>query len=135
MKLANFQLQAIAKLMENMDDEKEIIFKSPTGSGKTIILTHFMDEYGKGHFNNVFVWLTPGKGDLEEQSKEKMDRYIHNSQTKLLLDVMTNGFKENDACFINWEKLTRKGNNALKESEKRIFKNISIKRIAMDLSL
>jgi len=69
----------------------------------------------------VFVWLTPGKGDLEEQSKAKMDRYIHNSQTKLLSDVMLDGFNENDACFINWEKLTRTGNNALKESETTNF--------------
>ncbi|MBM7715347.1 type III restriction enzyme [Bacillus thermophilus] len=120
--LADFQLQTIGKLIESMEDDKrEVILKSPTGSGKTIILTHFIDEYGKGQFDNVFVWLTPGKGDLEEQSKEKMDRYIHNSQTKLLPDVMAEGFKENDACFINWEKLTKKGNNALKESEKTNF--------------
>lgn len=122
LKLADFQLQAMGKLIESMEDKnKEVVLKSPTGSGKTIILTHFMDEYGKGNFGNVFVWLTPGKGNLEEQSKEKMDKYIHNSQTKLLPDIMTEGFKENDACFINWEKLTKKGNNALKESEKANF--------------
>lgn len=108
--------------MENMSkDKKEVILKSPTGSGKTIMLTNFIYEYGKGNFGNVFIWLTPGKGNLEEQSKEKMDKYIHNSRTKLLRDVMTDGFHENDACFINWEKLTKKGNNALKESEKGNF--------------
>lgn len=121
-KLANFQLQAIRELTEKMnEDKKEIIFKSPTGSGKTIILTHFIDQYGKGNFNKIFIWLTPGKGELEKQSKGKMDKYIHNSQTKLLSDVMTEGFVENDVCFINWEKLTKKGNNALKEGEKRNF--------------
>lgn len=122
MGLATFQIQAVGKLMESMvDSNKEVVFKSPTGSGKTIMLTHFMSEYGKGYFGNVFVWLSPGKGDLEEQSKEKMDKYIHNSQTKLLSDVMADGFKENDSCFINWEKLTKKGNNALKEGEKANF--------------
>lgn len=34
---------------------------------------------------------------------------------------MTAGFEENDNCFINWEKLTKKGNNALKESERTNF--------------
>lgn len=67
------------------------------------------------------MWLTPGKGNLEEQSKAKMDKYIHASQTKLLSDVMTAGFEENDSCFINWEKLTKKGNNALKDSERTNF--------------
>ena len=117
-----FQLKAIRALLESMEEpQRDIILKSPTGSGKTIILTHFMDEYMQGHTRTVFVWLTPGKGNLEEQSKAKMDAYIHNAQTKLLADVMTSGFAENDACFINWEKLTKKGNNALKDSERTNF--------------
>lgn len=120
--LADFQLAAIKKLLESMDEPcREIVLKSPTGSGKTIILTHFMDEYISGHGKTVFVWLTPGKGDLEEQSKLKMDKYIHNAQTKLLSDIMTSGFSESDCCFINWEKLTKKGNNALKDSERTNF--------------
>ena len=123
MNLMNFQLKAIKSLLECMEDDsvREIVLKSPTGSGKTIMLTHFMDEYTKEHVKTVFVWLTPGKGDLETQSKNKMDKYIHNAQTKLLADVMTCGFEENDACFINWEKLTKKGNNALKDSERTNF--------------
>ena len=120
--LANFQIRAISDLMGAMiQPNREIVLKSCTGSGKTIILTHFMDEYFKSNSKVVFIWLTPGKGDLEEQSKAKMDRYIHGCSTKLLLDVMTSGFEENDACFINWEKLTKKGNNALKDSERTNF--------------
>ena len=120
--LMQFQLKAIKVLLESMEEPcRDIILKSPTGSGKTIILTHAIDEYMQGHSRTVFVWLTPGKGNLEEQSKAKMDKYIHNAQTKLLADVMTSGFAENDACFINWEKLTKKGNNALKDSERTNF--------------
>ena len=120
--LTNFQLKAIADLTEAMDKpNREIVLKSCTGSGKTIILTHFMDEYFKSNAKTVFVWLTPGKGNLEEQSKCKMDKYIHGSNTKLLCDIMTSGFEENDACFINWEKLTKKGNTALKDSERTNF--------------
>lgn len=122
MQLTDFQLKAICQLKEAMEsDKRDIILKSPTGSGKTIMLTYFMDEYCKSVPNIVFIWLTPGKGDLEEQSKAKMDKYIHNAQTKLLADVMTGGFAENDCCFINWEKLTKKGNNALKEGERKNF--------------
>nr|MBP3283776.1 DEAD/DEAH box helicase family protein [Treponema sp.] len=122
MNLMKFQLNAIRELLIAMEESgRDIILKSPTGSGKTIMLTHFMSEYAKGHARTVFVWLTPGKGNLEEQSKRKMDLYIHNSSTKLLSDVMTSGFCENDFCFINWEKLTKKGNNALKGSERTNF--------------
>lgn len=120
--LMDFQMDAISHLMEGMEaPEREIVLKSCTGSGKTIILTHFMDEYIKSYAGIVFVWLTPGKGELELQSKAKMDKYIHNAQTKLLADIMTGGFTEGDSCFINWEKLTKKGNNALKDSERANF--------------
>jgi type III restriction enzyme len=120
--LKNFQLSAVKSLFDAMDKPaRNIILKSPTGSGKTIILTYFMHQYVQSYRNTVFVWLTPGKGNLEEQSKKKMDRYIHSAQTKLLSDVMPGGFEENDNCFINWEKLTKKGNNALKESERTNF--------------
>jgi len=102
MNLLNFQIKAVKELISSMEDEaiRDIVLKSPTGSGKTIMMTHFMDEYLKGHSKCLFVWLTPGKGNLEEQSKDKMDKYIHNAQTKLLKDVMVNGFRENDSCFI-----------------------------------
>lgn len=122
MKLKEFQLEAVKKLFEAMETPaRDIILKSPTGSGKTIILTYFMHQYIQSFPKTVFVWLTPGKGNLEEQSKAKMDKYIHASQTKLLSDVMVSGFEENDSCFINWEKLTKKGNNALKDSERTNF--------------
>lgn len=122
MTLKEFQLTAVKSLFEAMEKPaRDIILKSPTGSGKTIILTYFMHQYIQSFAKTVFVWLTPGKGNLEEQSKAKMDKYIHASQTKLLADVMTAGFEENDSCFINWEKLTKKGNNALKDSERTNF--------------
>ena len=122
MELADFQMHTIDLLFDAMaNGKRDIILKSPTGSGKTIMLTHFMDEYCKSEHNIIFIWLTPGKGDLEEQSKAKMDKYVHNAQTKLLADVMTSGFAENDCCFINWEKLTKKGNNALKDGERKNF--------------
>lgn len=126
--LANFQIKAIADLTAAMEQpNRDIILKSCTGSGKTIILTSFMDEYFKSNHNTVFIWLTPGKGNLEEQSKEKMNRYIHGSQTKLLSDIMTSGFEENDACFINWEKLT----NLIKAYYNDMQSNNRIKKISV----
>ena len=120
--LKNFQLKAIDSLMDAMhNDKKEIILKSCTGSGKTIILTHFIDTYMRSFGNTVFIWLTPGKCNLEEQSKAKMDKYIYGASTKLLCDVMTSGFNAGDSCFINWEKLTKKGNTALRDSERTNF--------------
>lgn len=122
MELKDFQLAAVNSLFKAMETPtRDIILKSPTGSGKTIILTYFMYQYIQSYSKTIFIWLTPGKGNLEEQSKAKMDKYIHSAKTKLLADVMTAGFDDGDCCFINWEKLTKKGNNALKDGERTNF--------------
>ena len=122
MDLMNFQNKAISQIQAAIENGKtEIILKSCTGSGKTIMLTHFMDEYLKCHAKTVFIWFTPGKGNLEEQSKKKMDSYIHGAQTKLLSDVMTSGFCENDCCFINWELLNKNDNVAVRNGEHTNF--------------
>ncbi len=116
--LKNFQMKAIADLNSACrQSKKEIVLKSCTGSGKTIILTHFIDRYIKENAKTCFVWFTPGKGNLEDQSKKKMDLYIPWAQTKLLSDVLTSGFEENDVAFINWEMVTNKKNNAIQDSE------------------
>ena len=63
MELKEFQLNAVKSLFEAMDKPvRDIILKSPTGSGKTIILTYFMHQYIQSYPKTVFVWLTPGKG-------------------------------------------------------------------------
>ena len=123
MELKNFQFNTVLAIKVAMNNsKKEIVLKSPTGSGKTLMLTYFMDDYCKSFPKTVFVWFTPGKGNLEEQSKRKMDQYFPNSSTKLIGNVMTLGFEENDCCFINWEMLTNKTNNAMKDGERKNFK-------------
>ena len=120
MELKNFQEKAVKSLYDAMALEgvRDVVLYSPTGSGKTIVLTHFMSEYMRENPGTVFVWLTPGKGNLAEQSKEKMDLYCHNASTKLLSDAMTSGFEPGDSVFINWEKLTHENNVVLKDSER-----------------
>lgn len=118
--LKNFQTRAIVDLNSACrQSKKEIVLKSCTGSGKTVILAHFIDRYIKENAKTCFVWFTPGKGNLEDQSKAKMDRYIPQAQTKLLSDVLTSGFEENDVAFINWEMVTNKKNNAVRDGERQ----------------
>ena len=56
MVLKDFQLTAVKSLFEAMDKPaRDIILKSPTGSGKTIILTYFMHQYIQSFSKTVFV--------------------------------------------------------------------------------
>jgi len=122
--LKDFQLEAVNKLLEYAEKpQKEIILKSPTGSGKTVILSTFMNEFIERNAGFAFVWLSIGKGDLAEQSKDKMSKYFPLFKTGTLADALTQGFEENSATYINWEKITKKGNIAIADSERDNLKD------------
>ncbi|HHT38693.1 MAG TPA: DEAD/DEAH box helicase family protein [Mollicutes bacterium] len=126
--LKDFQIKTVNKLLDytTVGDRKEVLLQAPTGSGKTIILLSYIEEYLEENKNTVFVWLTPGRGDLEEQSNKKMRKFLPNHSTKFIQDVLLQGFDAKDTAFINWETITKKGNNALKETErKNLFERIS----------
>ncbi|MEG1287860.1 MAG: DEAD/DEAH box helicase family protein [Bacilli bacterium] len=119
--LKEFQIDAVNKLLDatSVGEKKEVLLQAPTGSGKTIILLSYIEEYLKENINTVFVWLTPGKGDLEEQSKKKMLKFLPHHNTKNIQEVLLQGFEAKDTAFINWETITKKGNNALKDAERK----------------
>lgn len=119
--LKKFQIDTVNKLLDatSVGTKKEVLVQAPTGSGKTIILLSYIEEYFKENKNTLFVWLTPGKGDLEEQSRKKMLKFLPHHKTQTIQDVLLQGFEEKSTAFINWETITKKGNNALKEAERK----------------
>ena len=136
--LFDFQERAVIQLLDMTTDsnsKQTIVVKSPTGSGKTIILIGFVDEYlNKVNSNTAIIWLCPGKGDLEEQSRQKMLKVAPHRNTQNLFDALRNGFPAESTTFINWELVTKKGNTAIRESErKNLYDRIAeAHRAAMD---
>ncbi|MFZ7133897.1 MAG: DEAD/DEAH box helicase [Eubacteriales bacterium] len=128
--LFEFQENCVSFLLDKTADDQSkqaIIVKSPTGSGKTIILIDFIDKY-LDHVNpkTCFVWLCPGDGDLEEQSQDKMEDLLPNRVTRDINDVLLQGFVEGSTAFINWQKVTKKGNKAITDSERsNLFERIA----------
>ena len=128
--LKQFQQKAIDKILEQFEDPngtQKMFVKAPTGSGKTITLIGLIERMGLNYFGDyVFCWLTPGKGELEEQSEEKMRRFSPSLNTGTLTDILTSGFNANTTYFINWESITKKGNLAIKDGErKNLYAQIS----------
>lgn len=117
-----FQNECVNFLIEktaSVTSKQVITVKAPTGAGKTVILIKYIDEYLKNtNGKTAFIWLCPGKGNLEEQSKESMERLTPQRDTRNLVYSMMTGFSGGSVTFINWELVTKKGNNALKDSER-----------------
>jgi type III restriction enzyme len=125
--LKPFQEIAIAKLKDQFlslwksaHSNIPLVFKSPTGSGKTIMLAQFLrDIVSDPRFqgNDVaFVWFSFSE-DSYVQSKNKLFEYYGGASELDLLDLndLTRGkLEKNSVFFINWQKIKGKS----KESRK-----------------
>lgn len=134
--LKDFQREAVDKLKRYFSfyfdekDRKTIVFKSPTGSGKTFMASSLFEglanEYGDVNF--CVLWCCPGKGELQKQSFENVKYYLGGNPTCTLLEDSFFGsrkyIKKHEIVFVNWEKLVQKdketggwANNLMKDQE------------------
>lgn len=131
----DFQKKAIDKLVSNFIDlwgnemqQRMLVFKSPTGSGKTFMVANFIHDLNgmaNWDYDKAFIWITFSE-DLAMQSKEKFKDYFDTNLENGLLTV--NDFKQgklykNDILFINWQKLvaSKKENRLLRRPEEQEF--------------
>ena len=131
MQLKNYQINAVNGLIEKSKKlleigNKSLILKSPTGSGKTIILAEFIQRLVKDNASNnifSFVWFAPRK--LHIQSKEKLEKYFQVSKTIKcsFWENLINKKKisSNEIFFCNWPSINSSTNNIREEREGEIF--------------
>ncbi len=130
-----FQQKAVRKLVDETiellrqtGDRKTIIFKAPTGAGKTVMasqmladLTEELQSRGDSPYQQVaFIWIAPNK--LHQQSYFKMKNYF--TETHLLKPVMYDDLDQSDGTikpgeilFVNWESINKEKNVMVRDSE------------------
>lgn len=135
-KLKNYQRDAVDELKGyislgfNSKNRKEVVFKAPTGSGKTFMASSLFEELAGEHpeINFCILWACPGKGELHKQSHDAVKTYLGGNPVCSLLEEDFFGtrkfIKNKEIVFINWEKLIIKdkgtgswANNLMKEQE------------------
>lgn len=118
-------------------DKKTIVFQSPTGSGKTLMLTEYIEQIIKENENEdlCFLWMSIGKGELHKQSYNSLKREFQGFPSIYLLEEEFFGYREtieqNEVVVVNWEKLrakdskTNEWNNILMKDKETInFKEL-----------
>ena len=133
--LKTYQRDAVDEIKELFDfnfnkEEKTIVFKSPTGSGKTLMISSVIEEEvaERENDNFCFVWASIGKGELQKQSYQSVKSYVQGYPVCTLLEEDFFGsrrfIKNKEVVFVNWEKLISKDrgtgqwkNNLMKDSE------------------
>lgn len=97
-----------------------LVFKSPTGSGKTIMLAQFLrDIVSDPRFegNDVaFVWFSFSEDSYQQSKKKLFDYYGGASELDLidLNDLSRGKLRKNDVFFINWQKIKGKSKDSRK---------------------
>lgn len=128
MNLKRFQEQAIADLLRESKRYlpksvcKRIVLKSPTGSGKTVIIAEFLKhltEEQEFKDSLSFVWIAPNK--LHSQSKIKLSEYYEEDRFMECLyfeDLNSRTIKSNEILFLNWQSINKDKNLYIRENER-----------------
>jgi type III restriction enzyme len=122
-----YKEKAIKKLLDisnellDANSNENIIFKAPTGAGKTIIIADFLmrlveKRNDKKSFS--FIWAAPRK--LHLQSKEKLEEFYKENRVlecSNLEELSDKKISENEILFLNWESINKKDNVFIRENE------------------
>lgn len=106
-KLAN---TAKELLNDEYRDSATIVFKAPTGSGKTYMVSQALTQIVKDNLNMEFSFIWISVNNLHEQSLNSLSRYFEDER---LLDCITNtdlndnAIEQNQIMFINWESINK----------------------------
>jgi len=125
--LKDYQEKAIEKLKSETnellesDDNKICVFKSPTGSGKTLMVAEFLKRLVRLREDNKklsFIWISVNK--LHDQSKDSLEKYyedIRILKCSNFEDLQDKTIEENEILFFNWQSINKKGNIYIRENE------------------
>jgi len=119
--LKRYQEKAVDKLLsrtkellgENLS-KRTLVFKAPTGSGKTYMMSQYIgqliDELKDEDV--CFLWVSIGKGGLHKQSYNSLKKIFDGFPACYLLEEEFSGARrridKNEVVVVNWEKLVNK---------------------------
>jgi len=127
MRLKIYQQNAIDELLEKAKrllgypGSKKLVFKSPTGSGKTIMMAEFLKQLvddNKVRQPFSFIWTAPRQ--LHIQSREKLEKYFEESRAlkcSYFEDLDDRKIGENEILFFNWESINKADNVYIRDNE------------------
>ncbi len=128
----DYQTKAVNELIEKTismlrcsGDRKKLVFKAPTGAGKTVMTSEMLDRLTTERADEgrevAVIWIAPNK--LHQQSYMKMKNFF--TETRVLTPVMydeldhsIDGYiKPGEIFFVNWESINKDKNVMVRETE------------------
>lgn len=114
------------KLLKRPGARHPLVFKAPTGAGKTIMMAAFLNKFcGElpDHLDlerrqAAFIWIAPNK--LYIQSYRALKDYfaeLRSLRPVFFDDISGDALQPNDVLFVNWESINKEKNRMVKDNE------------------
>ena len=127
MKQVEYQETAIEEIastaMRFLNDkyrvESTLIFKAPTGSGKTYMISRTLTQIvRKSKEQYSFIWISVNS--LHEQSRQNLSRYLEDERLLECIgidEIQNKTIEQNEIVFFNWDSLIKDNNVFRMENE------------------
>ncbi|MCR5456626.1 MAG: DEAD/DEAH box helicase family protein [Clostridiales bacterium] len=115
--LLPFQAIHETNLLKACAENEKLILQAPTGSGKTVLVTKFIDDYLDENPETVFIWMCPGAGSLQDQSRNVFENFTAGINTGSIYDFIAEYSPQGSVYFVNWDKITKSDNIVLRDGE------------------
>ncbi len=131
MKQLDYQFKAVKNLKEKSNElldlqgNHTIVFKAPTGSGKTVMMAEYLKELVNNRIDGKelsFIWTAPRK--LHSQSKASLENHYLDSMAlkcSNFEDLTDRMIGPSEILFLNWESINREGNIYYRENEQEFY--------------
>jgi type III restriction enzyme len=133
-------LQNTYKLLQRSGARQQLVFKAPTGAGKTIMMAAFLNKFCEELPEKLelekrkaaFVWIAPNK--LYIQSYQSLKSYfseLRSIRPIFFDDITGDSIQPNEVLFVNWESINKEKNLMVRENEqgKTLYAYINQARI------
>ena len=127
LRLRDYQEKHVGELKDKIDgflaleSNKVCVFKSPTGSGKTIMVAELIKRLVDNREDNkeiAFVWITVHK--LHNQSKEKLEYFydgVGSVECSNFNDLQDKQIQNKEILFFNWQSINQENNIYIRDNE------------------
>lgn len=128
------------KLLKRPGARQNLIFKAPTGAGKTITMAAFLNRLSEELPDKLdlekrkvcYVWIAPNK--LYIQSYNAIKGYFSEMRSikPVFFEDITDGhIKPNEVLFVNWESINKEKNLMVRENEqnKTLYSYVNAARL------
>jgi len=131
MKNFDYQFKAVKNLKEKSNElldlkgNHTIVFKAPTGSGKTVMMAEYLKELINNRIDEKelsFIWTAPRK--LHSQSKASLENHYLDSMAlkcSNFEDLSDRMIGPNEILFLNWESINREDSIIYRENEQEFY--------------